>query len=247
MRKRLLLMLCAALMSITGAWAQIKVEGEYRLTADNCNEWTLGGTTQWQTDEDGSFGFGGTPSSEVTHYSPKFDLSGLTTPWIEVTLYNCMMYALDSEGKTVKSYGGFRETFVYNEVLDKSVVRLRIETYKGYTHSLRNLKIRERPVINTFPYTLEKEADGWILHAGHWCESDTLVKNKNAYGNLSLESPLIKISGNEGILDLEIADRYSSSYVSINGGDKDGTNVFSSTLSITKDRKHYYVTSPRRW
>lgn len=243
MRKRLLLMLCAALMSITGAWAQIKVEGEYRLTADNCNEWTLGGTTQWQTDEDGSFGFGGTPSSEVTHYSPKFDLSGLTTPWIEVTLYNCMMYAIDSEGKTVKSYGGFRETFVYNEVLDKSVVRLRIETYKGYTHSLRNLKIRERPVINTFPYTLEKEADGWILHAGRWCESDTLVKN--AYGNLSLESPLIKISGNEGILDLEIADRYSSSYVSINGEDKDGTNVFSSTLSITKDRKHYYVTFPK--
>lgn len=243
MRKRLLLVLCAALMSITGALAQIKVEGEYRLTADNCNEWTLGGTIQWQTDEDGSFGFGGTPSSEVTHYSPKFDLSGLTTPWIEVTLYNCMMYALDSEGKTVKSYGGFRETFVYNEVLDKSVVRLRIETHKGYTHSLRNLKIRERPVINTFPYTLEKEADGWILHAGHWCESDTLVKN--AYGNLSLESPLIKISGNEGILDLEIADRYSSSYVSINGEDKDGTNVFSSKLSITKDRKHYYVTFPK--
>lgn len=243
MRKRLLLVLCAALMSITGAWAQIKVEGEYWLTADNCNEWTLGGTIQWQTDEDGSFGFGGTPSSEVTHYSPKFDLSGLTTPWIEVTLYNCMMYALDSEGKTVKSYGGFHGTFVYNEVLDKSVVRLRIETHKGYTHSLRNLKIRERPVINTFPYTLEKEADGWILHAGHWCESDTLVKN--AYGNLSLESPLIKISGNEGILDLEIADRYSSSYVSINGEDKDGTNVFSSKLSITKDRKHYYVTFPK--
>mgnify|MGYP002417662551 CR=1 FL=1 len=243
MRKRLLLVLCAALMSITGAWAQIKVEGEYRLTADNCNEWTLGGTIQWQTDEDGSFGFGGTPSSEVTHYSPMFNLSGLTTPWIEVTLYNCKMYALDSEGKTVKSYGEFRETFVYNEVLDKSVVRLRIETHKGYTHSLRNLKISERPVINTFPYTLEKEADGWILHAGHWCESDTLVKN--AYGNLSLESPLIKVSGNEGILDLEIADRYSSSYVSINGGDKDGTNVFFSTLSITKDRKHYYVTFPK--
>ena len=243
MRKRLLLVLCAALMSITGAWAQIKVEGEYRLTADNCNEWTLGGTIQWQTDEDGSFGFGGTPASDVTHRSPLLDLSGLTTPWIEVTLTNCMMYAVDSYGKTVKEYYGYYGTHVYDEELDKSVVMLRIETRRGHTHSVRNLRIRELPVISTFPYTLEKEADGWILHAGHWCESDTLVKS--AQGILSLESPLIKVSGNEGILDLEIADRYSSSYVSINGEDKDGTNVFSSTLSITKDRKHYYVTFPK--